>query len=208
MPTVDVVDLNNEKVDTLELSDAVFAAEANEGLVHQVIVAHQANQRAGTHKVKTRGEVAGSGRKLWRQKGTGRAPHRLAPLADSGAVAELCTGRAPRSYQQKVPRKMQVAALRSTLSARLRENCITVVRDFELPSHRTKEFRVVLETLGLGGNVLVVENQPSQNLELSSRNLPEVKLLPSSRLNPYVVLKYRRILMSASAARTCSEVLA
>ncbi len=207
MPTVDVVDLNNEKVDTLELSDAVFAAEANEGLVHQVIVAHQANQRAGTHKVKTRGEVAGSGRKLWRQKGTGRARigSRRSPIWRGGGTVH---GPRPRSYQQKVPRKMQVAALRSTLSARLRENCITVVRDFELPSHRTKEFRVVLETLGLGGNVLVVENQPSQNLELSSRNLPEVKLLPSSRLNPYVVLKYRRILMSASAARTCSEVLA
>ena len=207
MPTVDVVDLNNEKVDTLELSDAVFAAEANEGLVHQVIVAHQANQRAGTHKVKTRGEVAGSGRKLWRQKGTGRARigSRRSPIWRGGGTVH---GPRPRSYQQKVPRKMQVAALRSTLSARLRENCITVVQDFELPSHRTKEFRVVLETLGLGGNVLVVENQPSQNLELSSRNLPEVKLLPSSRLNPYLVLKYRRILMSASAARTCSEVLA
>jgi len=207
MPTVDVVDLNNEKVDTLELSDAVFAAEANEGLVHQVIVAHQANQRAGTHKVKTRGEVAGSGRKLWRQKGTGRARSgsRRSPIWRGGGTVH---GPRPRSYQQKVPRKMQVAALRSTLSARLRENCITVVRDFELPSHRTKEFRLVLEALGLGGNVLVVENQPSQNLELSSRNLPEVKLLPSSRLNPYVVLKYRRILMSASAARTCSEVLA
>ena len=207
MPTVDVVDLNNEKVDTLELSDAVFAAEANEGLVHQVIVAHQANQRAGTHKVKTRGEVAGSGRKLWRQKGTGRARigSRRSPIWRGGGTVH---GPRPRSYQQKVPRKLQVAALRSTLSERLRENCITVVRDFELPSHRTKEFRLVLETLGLGGNVLVVENQPSQNLELSSRNLPEVKLLPSSRLNPYVVLKYRRILMSASAARTCSEVLA
>ena len=207
MPTVDVVDLNNEKVDTLELSDAVFAAEANEGLVHQVIVAHQANQRAGTHKVKTRGEVAGSGRKLWRQKGTGRARvgSRRSPIWRGGGTVH---GPRPRSYQQKVPRKMQVAALRSTLSARLRENCITVVRDFELPSHRTKEFRLALEALGLGGNVLVVENQPSQNLELSSRNLPEVKLLPSSRLNPYVVLKYRRILMSASAARMCSEVLA
>lgn len=207
MPRVDVVDLNNEKVDTLELSDAVFAAEANEGLVHQVIVAHQANQRAGTHKVKTRGEVAGSGRKLWRQKGTGRARSgsRRSPIWRGGGTVH---GPRPRSYEQKVPRKMQVAALRSTLSARLRENCITVVRDFELPSHRTKEFRLALEALGLGGNVLVVENQPNQNLELSSRNLPEVKLLPSSRLNPYVVLKYRRILMSASAARTCSEVLA
>ena len=207
MPTVDIVDLNNEKVDTLELSDAVFAAEANEGLVHQVIVAYQANQRAGTHKVKTRGEVAGSGRKLWRQKGTGRARSgsRRSPIWRGGGTVH---GPRPRSHNQKVPRKMQVAALRSTLSARLRENCITVVRDFELPSHRTKEFRLVLETLGLGGNVLVVENQPNQNLELSSRNLPEVKLLPSSRLNPYVVLKYRRILMSASAARMCSEVLA
>lgn len=207
MPTVDVVDLNNEKVDTLELSDAVFAAEANEGLVHQVIVAHQANQRAGTHKVKTRGEVAGSGRKLWRQKGTGRARSgsRRSPIWRGGGTVH---GPRPRSYHQKVPRKMQVAALRSTLSARLREDCITVVRDFELPSHRTKEFRLALEALGLGGNVLVVENQPNQNLELSSRNLPEVKLLPSSRLNPYVVLKYRRILMSASAAQTCSEVLA
>lgn len=207
MPTVDVVDLKNEKVDTLELSDAVFAAEANEGLVHQVIVAHQANQRAGTHKVKTRGEVAGSGRKLWRQKGTGRARigSRRSPIWRGGGTVH---GPRPRSYHQRVPRKMQVAALRSTLSARLREDCITVVRDFELPSHRTKEFRLVLEELGLGGNVLVVENQPNQNLELSSRNLPEVKLLPSSRLNPYVVLKYRRILMSASAARTCSEVLA
>lgn len=207
MPTVDVVDLKNEKVDTLELSDAVFAAEANEGLVHQVIVAHQANQRAGTHKVKTRGEVAGSGRKPWRQKGTGRARigSRRSPIWRGGGTVH---GPRPRSYHQRVPRKMQVAALRSTLSARLREDCITVVRDFELPSHRTKEFRLVLEELGLGGNVLVVENQPSQNLELSSRNLPEVKLLPSSRLNPYVVLKYRRILMSASAARTCSEVLA
>lgn len=207
MPTVDVVDLNNEKVDTLELSDAVFAAEANEGLVHQVIVAHQANQRAGTHKAKTRGEVAGSGRKLWRQKGTGRARSgsRRSPIWRGGGTVH---GPRPRSYEQKVPRKMQVAALRSTLSARLRENCITVVRDFELPSHRTKELRLVLEALGLGGNVLVVENQPNQNLELSSRNLPEVKLLPSSRLNPYVVLKYRRILMSASAARMCSEVLA
>lgn len=207
MPTVDVVDLNNEKVDTLELSDAVFAAEANEGLVHQVIVAHQANQRAGTHKAKTRGEVAGSGRKLWRQKGTGRARSgsRRSPIWRGGGTVH---GPRPRSHHQKVPHKMQVAALRSTLSARLREDCITVVRDFELPSRRTKEFRLALEALGLGGNVLVVENQPNQNLELSSRNLPEVKLLPISRLNPYVVLKYRRILMSASAARTCSEVLA
>ncbi len=207
MPTVDIVDLNNEKVDSLDLSDTVFAAAANEALVHQVIVAYQANQRAGTHKVKTRGEVAGSGRKLWRQKGTGRARvgSRRSPIWRGGGTVH---GPRPRSYAQKIPRKMQVAALRSTLSARLGESCITFVRDFEIASHRTKEFRQVLETLGLGDSVLVVENQPNRNLELSSRNLPGVKLLPSSQLTPYAVLKHRRILMSAGAARTCSEVLA
>ncbi len=207
MPNVDVVDLKNQMVESIELSEIVFGAPANESLVHQVIVAHQANQRAGTHKVKGRGEVAGSGRKLWRQKGTGRARSgsRRSPIWRGGGTVH---GPQPRSYHQKVPRKMQIAALRSTLSARMSESCITVVRAFELESHKTKEFRTALETLGVGGNVLVVENEPNQNLQLSSRNLPGVQLLPISRLNPYVVLKYKRILMSVRAAQACSEVLA
>ena len=207
MPTVSVVDLKNEPVGTVDLADAVFGTEPNEHLVHQVVVAYQANQRAGTHKVKERGEVSGSGRKPWRQKGVGRARtgSRRSPLWRGGGTVH---GPRPRSYRQKVPRKMVAAALRSSLSARLAESCITVVRDLDLETHKTRDFRGALEVLGLGRNVLVVETDPGRNLRLSSRNLPEVRLATISQLNAYVVLKYRRILMSERAARVCSEVLA
>ncbi|MDE0101510.1 MAG: 50S ribosomal protein L4 [Bryobacterales bacterium] len=207
MPTVSVVDLKNEPVGTVDLADAVFGTEPNEHLVHQVVVAYQANQRAGTHKVKERGEVSGSGRKPWRQKGVGRARtgSRRSPLWRGGGTVH---GPRPRSYRQKVPRKMVAAALRSSLSARLAESCITVVRDLDLETHKTRDFRAALEVLGLGRNVLVVETDPGRNLRLSSRNLPEVRLAAISQLNAYVVLKYRRILMSERAARVCSEVLA
>ncbi len=207
MPTVSVVDLKNEPAGTVDLADAVFGAEPNEPLVHQVVVAHQANQRAGTHKVKGRGEVSGSGRKPWRQKGVGRARvgSRRSPLWRGGGTVH---GPQPRSYRQRLPRKMVAAALRSCLSARLAESCITVVSDLDLETHKTRDFRGALEALGLGRNVLVVETDPGRNLQLSSRNLPEVKLATIAQLNAYVILKYRRILMSERAARVCSEVLA
>ncbi len=207
MPTVSVVDLNNEEVGSVDLSDAVFGVAPNEALVHQVVVAHLANRRAGTHKVKGRGEVAGSGRKPWRQKGTGRARagSRSSPIWRGGGTVH---GPQPRSYGQRVPRKMIVAALRSALSARLGESCITVVRDLGLETHKTRDFHAALQALGVGRNVLVVETDPDQNLLLSSRNLPEVSLATIAKLNAYVVLKHRRILMSERAARACSEVLA
>lgn len=207
MPNVDVVDLSNRKVDEVELADSVFGAPVNEALIHQAVVAYRANRRAGTHMAKRRGEVAGSGRKPWRQKGTGRARvgSRRSPLWRGGGAAH---GPRPRSYAQKLPRKMLLAALRSALSAKFGERRITVVRDFELPTHKTREFRGALESLGAGGRVLVVDNGSNVNLERSSRNLPQVTLLPSHRLHPYNVLRHERILMSADAARTCSEVLA
>ena len=207
MPTVEVVDLQNQKVDDLELDDRVFDAPPNESLVHQAVVAYRANLRAGTHKVKGRGEVAGSGRKLWRQKGTGRARigSRRSPIWRGGGTTH---GPQPRSHGQRLPRKMFVAALRSTLSARLRDSRLTVVRDFELPSHKTREFRGLLEALGASGRVLVVDNDAGVNLERSSRNIPGVQLMSSSELHPYAVLGHQRILMSAQAARKCSEVLA
>ena len=207
MPKVDVVDLTNRKVDEIELAESVFGAPVNEGLVHQAVLAHLANRRAGTHKTKGRGEVAGSGRKPWRQKGTGRARvgSRRSPVWRGGGVAH---GPQPRSYAQRLPRKMQLAALRSALSARLGDSRITVVQDFDLPTHKTKGFRGALESLGAAGSVLVVDNGANPNLERSSRNLPQVTLLPSSGLHAYAVLKHERILISAEAARKCSEVLA
>lgn len=129
MPTVEVVDLQNRKVEDLELADSVFAAPVNESLIHQAVVAYRANQRAGTHSTKRRGEVAGSGRKLWRQKGTGRARvgSRRSPIWRGGGVTH---GPRPRSYAQKLPRKMLLAALRSALSAQVRDSRLTVVSDF------------------------------------------------------------------------------
>ena len=211
MPTVDVVDLHNQKVDEFELAESVFGASVNASLIHQTVVAYRAGLRAGAHKTKGRGEVAGSGRKPWRQKGTGRARigSRRSPLWRGGGVAH---GPQPRSYAQKLPRKMLLAALRSALSARLRDRCITVVQDFELPSHKTKEFSAVLTELGAPNgprdSVLIVENGSNQNLERSSRNLPGVRLVTSSQLHPYIVLGHKRILISVQAARICCEVLA
>ena len=206
MPTVEVVDLQNRKVEDMDLADSVFAAPVNESLIHQAVVAHRANLRAGTHKAKRRGEVAGSGRKPWRQKGTGRARSgsRRSPVWRSGGVTH---GPRPRSYAQRLPRKMLFAALRSALSAQLRDSRLTVVSEFALNSHKTKEFRDALEALGASGSVLVVDNAPSENLERSSRNLPGVSLVPGSALHPYNVLGHERILISAQAARACCEVL-
>ncbi len=211
MPTVDVVDLRNQKVDELELSESVFDAPLNSNLIHQTVVAYRAGLRAGTHKAKGRGEVAGSGRKPWRQKGIGRARagSRRSPLWRGGGVVH---GPQPRSYAQKLPRKMLLAALRSALSARLRDSCITVVRDFELSSHKTKEFSAALTELGApsgpGESVLIVENGSNENLERSSRNLRGVRLVTSSQLHPYIVLGHKRILISVQAAGTCCEALA
>ena len=207
MPTVDVVDLQNRKVDELDLADSVFDAPVNESLIYQAVVAYRAGLRAGTHKTKGRGEVAGSGRKPWRQKGTGRARigSRRSPLWRGGGATH---GPQPRLYAQRLPRKMLVAALRSALSVQFKDSRIVVVRDFEMESHKTKEFRGALEGLGAGQSVLVVDNGSNQNLERSSRNLPGVQLLSSFELHPYTVLEHKRILMSAEAARKCCEVFA
>lgn len=207
MPTVEVVDLRNQKAEELELADSVFGAPANESLLHQAVVAYRANQRAGAGRAKGRSEVAGSGRKLWRQKGTGRARvgSRRSPLWRGGGVAH---GPGGRRYAQRLPRKMLLAALRSALSAQLRDSRLTVVRDFELESHRTKEFRAALDALGADGSVLVVDTDVGLNLERSSRNLPGVDVLPSAELHPYAVLGHDRILLSARAAVRCCEVLA
>lgn len=207
MPTVDVVDLSNRKVEELDLADSVFAAPVNGELIYQAVVAYRAARRAGTHKVKGRAEVRGSGRKPWRQKGTGRARigSNRSPLRRGGGTVH---GPQPRDHSQKLPRKMLLGALRSALSARLQDSGIVVVRDFELASHKTRAFLGALETLGAGRSVLVVDNGRNRNLRLSSRNLQGVRVVSSYDLHPYSVLKYRRILMSAEAARKCSEVLA
>src|SRR5208283_2039185 len=178
MPTVDVVDLNNEKVGELELADAVFAAEVNEALLYEAVRHYQAGERAGTHKTKVRREVAGSGKKLWKQKGTGRARvgSVRSPIWRHGGTSH---GPQPRDYSYKLPHKMVVGALRSALSAKVRDGELKIVQAFNLEDHKTKSAMNALAQLEAGRTVLVVDNGENRNLELGVRNLKGVTLMPT-----------------------------
>ena len=207
MPTVDVVDLNNQKVGELELADEVFGAEINESLLYEAVRQYQAGQRAGTHKTKVRAEVAGSGKKLWKQKGTGRARMGSvrSPLWRHGGTVH---GPVPRDYSYKLPRKMLLGALRSALSAKVRDGELKVVQSFTLGDHKTKNARGALTALQAGRTVLVVDNGENRNLELGLRNLRGVTLMPTRNVNPYHLLGHQSVLLSEAAARKFSEALA
>src|SRR5580658_9843936 len=157
MPTVDVIDLNNQKVGEVELSDLVFGAEVNQDLLYESVRHYLAGTRAGTHKVKTRHEVAGSGKKLWKQKGTGRARvgSVRAPIWRHGGTVH---GPQPRDYSYNLPRKMELGALRSALSAKLRDGELKVIEGFTLADHKTKQFKATLGALECSRKVLVVDN--------------------------------------------------
>jgi large subunit ribosomal protein L4 len=207
MPTVDVVDLNNQKVGQLDLADDVFAAEVNESLLYEAVRQYQAGQRAGTHKTKVRSEVAGSGKKLWKQKGTGRARMGSirSPLWRHGGTVH---GPVPRDYSYKLPKKMLLGALRSALSAKVRDGELKVVQAFSFADHKTKSAMSALAKLETGRSVLVVDNGENRNLELGVRNLKGVTLLATREVNPFHLLGHRSVLLSEAAARKFSEALA
>src|SRR5437016_2439985 len=169
MPKVDVVDLNNQKVGEVELSDVVFGAEVNEDLLYESVRHYLAGKRAGTHKVKTRHEVAGSGKKLWKQKGTGRARMGSvrSPIWRHGGTVH---GPVPRDYSYNLPRKMQLGALRSALSAKLRDGELKIIQAFKLDDHKTKNVAAALKTLEITRKVLVVDNDGDRNFSLGARN--------------------------------------
>jgi large subunit ribosomal protein L4 len=207
MPVVDVVDLTNQKVGEIELADSVFGADVNEALLYEAVRHYRAGQRSGTAKTKVRGEVAGSGKKLWKQKGTGRARvgSVRSPIWRHGGTVH---GPVPRDYSYRLPRKMLLGALRSALSAKLRDGELKVVHSFDLADHKTRNASTALARLEATRKVLVVENGENRNLELGLRNLPGVTLLPSRELNPYHLLDHDRVLLSEAVARKFSEALA
>src|SRR5712675_2168347 len=176
MPSVDIVDLNNAVVGSLDLADEVFDAPVNEDLLYEAVRHHLAGVRGGNAKTKTRHEVSGSGKKLWRQKGTGRARMGSirSPLWRHGGTTH---GPQPRDYSYHLPRKMQLGALRSALSAKLRDGELRVVSDFKLAEAKTKAMRGTLDTLEAKRTVLLVDNSDNRELQLSSRNLAGVKLV-------------------------------
>ncbi len=207
MPSVDVIDLSNNKVGSVDLADAVFGVEVNDALLYEAVRHYMAGQRRGTAKTKTRHEVSGSGKKLWRQKGTGRARvgSIRSPLWRHGGTVH---GPQPRDYSYKLPRKMLLGALRSALSAKLRDGELSVVRGFELKDHKTKTVAAVLKTLEVTKSALLVEATENVNLERGSSNLPGVKLVASKDVNVYDLLGHQRVYMSEAAAKKLSEALA
>ena len=199
MAVVDIKNLEGKNVGQIDLPDAVYRAKVNPNLLHETVRWYQAAQRAGTHKTKGRGEVSGSGKKLWKQKGTGRA--RVGSIRSSiWRKGGTVHGPQPRSYAYRLPRKMILGALRSALSAKLAEEKLTVVNDWQLDSHKSKPFRQALDRLDGLKTVLLVEVAANRNLELASRNLEGVKLVAPHALQPYDLLRHDRLVLSKDAA--------
>lgn len=206
MVEIEVKNLANEVVGKIELSDEVFKAKLNEALIWEAVQHYAASRRAGTAATKTRGQVSGSGKKLWRQKGTGRA--RIgsvrSPLWRHGGIVH---GPQPRDYDYAFPRKKVRGALRSALSAKLGDNSVAVIDSFNLDGHKTKDFQKILKGLGGTGKVLIVDSGENRNLQLSSRNLPKVKLVPGTGVNVYDVVNHELLLFSKEAILQVQEVL-
>ena len=198
MATIDVINLGGEKVGTFELAEEVFGA-VNEDLLWEAVKHYRAGQRAGTHATKTRALVSGSGKKLWKQKGTGRA--RVAsirsPLWRHGGTVH---GPQPRSYDYAFPRKKLLGALRSALAAKHADGKLVVVDNFELSEVKTKSFRQALDKINAKGKTLLVENgADNQNLQLSARNLKGVELIAGSQVHPYHLLRFDSAVFSRPA---------
>jgi large subunit ribosomal protein L4 len=211
MPTVKVRDLKNTEVGEVELSDAVFGVELNESLIHTAVTNYMANRRQGTSATKTRGDVSGSGRKLWKQKGTGRA--RIAsirsPLWKGGGNVH---GPQPRDWSSQLPKKMRRGALRSALSERLREGNLIVIDEFAIANPKTREFVSTISTLGLGEGkkpvkTLIVDSLDNENLIRSSRNVQKTKVTNSYGLNIYDLLYHEKLLISKTAIQELSHLL-
>lgn len=205
MPTLDVIDRNNQKVGSVELSEAVFGVEVKPHLLHEVVVWQLAKRRAGTACTKGRSEVRGGGKKPWRQKGTGRARvgSRRSPLWRGGGTV---FGPKPRDYSYTLPKKVKKAALRSALSSKLGEEKLTVLSGFDLEAIKTKEFVSVLGALD-AANCLVITPGADEVLEKSSRNVPRVKVLRAEGLNVYDILKYDRLVLLQDAVAGIEEAL-
>jgi len=206
MPTVKVRNLKNEEVGEVELSDAVFGVPLNEALIHAAVRNFMANARQGTSATKTRGDVSGSGRKLWKQKGTGRA--RIAslrsPLWKGGGNVH---GPQPRDWSYNMPKKMRQGALRSALSERVREGKVTLVDGWSLDQPKTKGFVASLKQLGHEGKTLIVDSLDNENLKLSTRNVQTAKVVNSFGLNIYDLLYHEKLIISKSAVEELEQLL-
>ena len=204
--TVDVVNQQNVKVGSLDLSEDVFGGRVKIDLIHASVVRANAAERRGTHATKVRGDVAGSGKKPWRQKGTGRA--RVGeirnPIWRKGGTV---FGPQPRSYEYHLPKKMFRAALRSALALKLKDNQLNIIDAFSLEDHKTKAFAQALSKLGFDRKVLVIDHQENTNLWRAASNMAEVNLVPSLQVTPYHLLNAHHVVFSKASIQALEEVL-
>jgi large subunit ribosomal protein L4 len=207
MAEVQVKNQKNEVVGTLELADEVFNYEASPTLVWEAVNAYLAGRRKGTHATKGRGEVSGSGKKLWRQKGTGRA--RIgsvrSPLWRKGGTVH---GPQPRDYSWSFPKQKRRGAMKLVLTDKLRNERLVVLEDLALTSHKTREFVQVLKNLELGRKVLVVDGRDNQSLYLGARNLPEIQMTTPEGVNVHDLVSSEVLLITRDAVLKLQEVLA
>jgi len=208
MPKVAVYDMNGSQVDEIELSDAVFGIEPHAAVLHDAVVMQLASMRRGTHAVKNRAAVRGGGRKPWRQKGTGRARHGSirSPLWVGGGVV---FGPKPRSYAYKLPKKVRRLALKSALSTKVLENNIYVLDQLTFEKPKTKDFVQFLNNLSIADSkALVITGEFNENVNLSARNIPGVKVIDTYALNVVDILGYDKLVITKDAVEKVEEVLA
>jgi large subunit ribosomal protein L4 len=203
---IDVFNTNNEKVSNIVLHPEVFRARVNEHLLYEAVKQYRAGARRGTHMTKNRALVSGSGKKPWRQKGTGRA--RVGeirnPLWRHGGTV---FGPTPRDYSYDMPKKARAAALRSALSKRAQDGGLKVVDHFDIAQPKTRELKAILVQLGVGGKTLLVDDKPADNLILSGRNIPGLKVVDATQVNVYDVLDCQTVLVSQEALTKLEERL-
>ena len=202
---IPVYNLTGEIVEHIEVSDHIFAAPVNEGVIHQAMVRQQANARQGTASTKTRSEVSGSGRKLFRQKGTGfaRAGDRGSPIRRGGGIA---FGPKPRDYSQALPKKMRRLALKGALSAKVRDKELMVLEKLDFEAPKTKKMAQILTALGVESSALVVTHEPEGAMIKSTRNLPGIKTTPANLLNVLDILSHKMLLMTVAAVRKAEQL--
>ncbi|MEQ1760736.1 MAG: 50S ribosomal protein L4 [Vicinamibacterales bacterium] len=204
--TVDVVNQQNEKVGSVDLRDEVFGGRIKTDLIHESVVAQNASERRGTHATKTRAMVSGSGKKPWRQKGTGRARvgETRNPLWRKGGTT---FGPQPRSYAYQLPKKVELGALRAALMQKLRDGEMIVVDALSVSDIKTKAAAEMLKRIGVNGRALIVDVKPEDKLSLSVRNIAGVRVLPSNRISARDVMNTRRVVMTRAALEKLQEAL-
>ena len=203
---IDIVNTNNDKVGDLELKDELFGGRVRSSLIWESVVHQNAAARRGTHMTKNRALVSGSGKKPWRQKGTGRA--RVGeirnPLWRKGGTV---FGPQPRSYEYQLPKKVEKGALRAALSQRLRDGAVIVVDALSVAEIKTKAAAEMLKRLGVDGKALLVDVKPEDRLALSVRNIEGVRLLASNRVSARDVMNTRRVVLTQAALEKLQEAL-